>query len=140
MDLNLYTWLFILSAIGVSTVSYLIGQRLAAERPVCPIGDRCHEVLESKYNRLFFGLHNDVLGFLFFVATASIMAAIVILENPAFTAFAFNAFQMMLGLATIMSLIFFYLQWQVIRAWCFWCLKSTGLVLLMDLIVVISKL
>ena len=42
---------------------------------------------------------------------------------------------LMLAGATAMSAIFTYLQWKVIKAWCFWCLMSAATVGIMDIII-----
>lgn len=138
IQLTAHALLFTIAAIGISETSYLIRKRIAAQKPVCPIGEGCETVLNSKYNRLFFGIHNDLAGMAFYVAFAALIAFIVIGAGPAETWLLF-ANLMLLG-ATAMSLIFTYLQWRVIRAWCFWCLMSAATVGLMDIIIVTSTL
>ena len=150
VNLTPHALLFTIAAIGISEASYLIRKRIAAERPVCPIGGGCEQVLNSKYNSLILGIHNDLLGMLFYVGAAIIAGLIVIYDgNPGvlsgllednpqpLLALALEA--MLLG-ATAMSAIFTYLQWKVIKAWCFWCLMSAATIAIMDIIVITSKL
>ena len=138
VNLTPHALLFTIAAIGISETAYLIRARAAAEHPVCPIGKGCITVLSSKYNRLFLRIHNDLLGMLFYLAFAAIAALLVIDigHNPLLLLLA-KAF---LSGATLMSLIFIYLQWKVIRAWCFWCVMSAATVGLMDLIFLTSVL
>ena len=76
-----YALLFTLSAIGISETVYLIRKRIASEKPICPIGDDCALVLESKYNKIFI-IPNDVLGLFFYIATSFISAFLVIGVEP----------------------------------------------------------
>ncbi|MCR4312154.1 MAG: hypothetical protein NUV56_02605, partial [Candidatus Uhrbacteria bacterium] len=129
-----FAFLFTLAAIGMAETSYLIKQRRSGEHAVCVIGKGCSDVLESKYNQ-FFGLYNDVLGFIFYCVMAGISASVVIglYSSALLSKLAFLA----LAGATLMTLRFIYLQWRVIRVWCFWCLMSALVIGLMDLIVIL---
>jgi uncharacterized membrane protein len=123
--------LFTLAAIGIAETAYLIRKRKENEKPVCPIGGGCATVLESKYN-VTLGIHNDELGLAFYVAMAGVTALLVIGTGP-LAAWNLLAAGMIVG-ALLMSARFVYLQWQVIRAWCFWCLMSTATIVGMALI------
>lgn len=126
-----FALLFTLAAIGISETVYLIQTRKAAERPVCIIGNDCTVVLTSKYNRLFF-IHNDVVGLLFYLA-ASVLTALLVLDvlNAATIV---TAFTFLLFMASATSLLLVYIQWRVVKAWCFWCLMSAGMIWLMTFI------
>ncbi|MEK7081962.1 MAG: vitamin K epoxide reductase family protein [Patescibacteria group bacterium] len=50
--------LFTLSAVGISETVYLIRKRLAAEKPICPIGENCALVLTSRWSKIFIILAN----------------------------------------------------------------------------------
>jgi len=131
-----YALLFALSAIGISETVYLVRKRIAAEKPVCPIGEDCTLVLTSKYNKLFI-IPNDVLGLLFYIAASFIASFLVIgIEPLAFWNF---VFRISVAAAALISLFFTYLQWRVIRAWCFWCLMSAFTIWLMEGIILISS-
>lgn len=138
INLTPHALLFTIAAIGVSETAYLIRKRISAEQPVCPLGEGCATVLNSKYNRLFFGFHNEIGGLLFYMAFAAIAALLVIGIGQAETLLL--TVQVMLAGATFFSLVLVYLQWKVIRAWCFWCMMSAATVGAMDLIVIVSKL
>ena len=135
VNLTPHALLFTIAAIGISEASYLIRKRIAAESPVCPIDGGCEIVLKSKYNKIF-GIHNDLLGLLFYIVTAMITGLVVIYENyPDLQSILVLILKFMLMGATAMSAIFFYLQWKVIKAWCFWCLMSALTIVIMDIIV-----
>ncbi len=130
-----FALIFTLSAIGISETVYLIRKRIASERPVCPIGGGCTLVLGSKYNKIFV-VSNDILGLLFYIAASFITAFLVIGVPP----LAFWSFIIKLSVAfgALLSLFFTYLQWRVIKAWCFWCLMSAFTIWLMGSIILVS--
>lgn len=129
--------LFTLAAIGIAEAVYLIRKRIAQERPVCVIGQKCHQVLESKYNNIF-GIPNEFFGLLFYVIISFIIAFLVIGIEP-LTWWERLAKILILG-GVLMSLYFTYLQWQVIKVWCFWCVLSALTVLVMGIIVLTTEL
>jgi uncharacterized membrane protein len=131
-----FALLFTLSAIGISETTYLIRKRIASEKPVCPLGENCTLVLESKYNKIFF-VHNDVLGFLFYIAASFITAFLVIGVEP--LAFWNFILKLSVGFGALFSVFLTYLQWRVIRAWCFWCLMSAFTIWLMAIIILMSS-
>jgi uncharacterized membrane protein len=129
------TLLFTMAAIGLAEVTYLIRTRRMGEKAVCPIGGGCHEVLESKWNRLF-SVRNDVLGWIFYLVVG-IISAFLILEIQPLDAWLW-LLRAMVALAVIMSIFFTYLQAVVIKQWCFWCLMSALTVAVMFLIIVVE--
>lgn len=132
-----FALLFTLSAIGVSETVYLIRKRIASEKPICPIGGGCTLVLTSKYNKIFI-IPNDILGLLFYIIASFIAAFLVIGVEPlAFWGF---IFKLSVAFGALLSMFFTYLQWRVIRAWCFWCLMSAFTIWLMGIIIVVSGL
>lgn len=135
-DMTAFSLLFTLSAIGIAISTYLIRTRYAHEHAVCPIGGGCTVVLESKYDRIF-GFHNDLVGLAFYVIMGFIAAFLVIEIEPMYLWSILSA--MAVTGAAIMSLFLIYLQWRVIKAWCFWCLMSAATVGGMELILLAKK-
>jgi uncharacterized membrane protein len=131
-----FALLFTLAAIGISETVYLIRKRMLSEKPVCPIGEGCVTVLESKYSRIFV-IPNDVLGLLFYIAASFLSAFLVIGFGPLALWSFIIKFSITLG--SLLSLFFTYLQWRVIRAWCFWCLMSAFTIWLMGIIILVSS-
>lgn len=130
-----FALLFTLAAIGISETAYLIRKRIAAERPICPIGEGCVTVLTSTYSKMFI-VPNDVIGLLCYVALSFLTAFLVIGIPP--MAIWTNALIILVGAASAVSLFLTYLQWRVIRAWCFWCLMSAFTIWLMGIIILLS--
>lgn len=137
MDTTPHALIFTLAAIGISEVVYLIKKRIAAQRPVCPLGGDCVTVLTSKYNKFFF-IPNDILGLLFYITITLLAAFIVIGIGPVELFYA--AIRLFVAMASIMSLYLTFLQWRIIKAWCFWCLMSAFTVWLMALVLLTAKL
>ena len=131
-----FALLFTLAAIGVSETIYLIRTRIATEKPICPLGGGCATVLSSKYNKIFI-IPNDVLGLLTYVIIAFI-AAFLVIEVPPMSLWSI-IIKILVSIASLVSFIFTYLQWRVIRAWCFWCLMSAFTIWLMGIIIVASS-
>jgi uncharacterized membrane protein len=137
-NLTPHALLFTLAAIGISESAYLIRKRRAAETPVCPIGKGCETVLNSKYNRLFLGIHNDLAGMAMYLVLSVLTALLVIMDQSPL--WAPLGVAILLAGATLTSVLLVYLQWRVIRVWCFWCLMSAATIGLMDLIVLTAQL
>src|SRR3989344_7572753 len=129
--------LFTLSALGISETVYLIKKRLLSQEPVCPVGDNCLAVLGSKYNKTLF-IPNDALGLLFYVASA-IITAFLVIEIPPLT-FWNTAMQIFIIAGSLLSVYFTYLQFRIIKAWCFWCLMSACTIWLMAVIIIVRKI
>lgn len=127
--------IFTLASIGISETVYLVRKRIASEKPICPIGGDCGVVLSSKYNKIFL-VPNDLLGLLSYMAISLLAAFLVIGIAPAGL---WNALiKILIAIATIASIFFTYLQWKIIRAWCFWCLMSAFTIWLMGIIILLS--
>ncbi|OGI66439.1 hypothetical protein A3H53_01775 [Candidatus Nomurabacteria bacterium RIFCSPLOWO2_02_FULL_40_10] len=131
----LFILLFILSIIGIGETVYLIRKRIASEKPICPIGGDCAIVLDSKYNKIFF-IHNDILGLLTFIIILFMAAFLIIEIEP--TSLWSLILKILVALAAVMSVFFTYLQWHVVRNWCFWCLMSACTTWIMGIIVLLN--
>lgn len=129
--------LFTIAAIGISETVYLVKTRMRSEKPACPIGEQCATVLASRYSRLFF-LPNDVWGFLFYIVSALMAAFLMIGLEPMIFWYAILKIAIIVG--SLFSIFLTYLQWRVIKAWCFWCVMSACTVWLMGGIIIISNL
>lgn len=130
-----FALLFTLSAIGIAETVYLIRSRIASEKPVCVLGQSCSLVLESKYKRLLI-IDNDILGLLFYIVCAVISAFLVIGITPTHTWEI--VLRILAEIGSLLSVLFTYLQWRVIKAWCFWCLMSAFTIWFIRLIILIG--
>lgn len=136
--------LFTLSAIGISETIYLIRKRKAEEVPVCFIGSGCHDVLESKYNKIL-GIHNDILGLVFYIFVCTMSALILAGQDGSQILFGYFPVELLklidvivIILGAAMSVYFTFLQGVIIKKWCFWCLMSATTVFTMTVIVILS--
>lgn len=129
--------LFTLACIGISETVYLIKKKKAQEKPFCVLGETCQIVLQSKYNKTF-GVPNEILGVLFYVTVSVITAFLVIEVEP--LNFWELAAKGLIYAGAVMSLYFVFLQWKVLKAWCFWCMMSALTIFGMTLIVLNSSL
>jgi uncharacterized membrane protein len=136
MMMAMYAAVFALAIMGVNDTTYLIRKRLAAAIAVCPIGEDCDKVLTSKQKNILV-LPLDIWGLLFYSAVAFSCALAAIGVGPA--AFWDSLVGSIVGLGAVLSLFFTYLQWRVIKVWCFWCLTSAFTVWTLGAIIVLSK-
>lgn len=132
-----FALIFTLSAIGISETAYLIRARINSQKPVCPIGEGCVEVLTSKYSKIFL-IPNDVLGLFAYIAISFLAASLVIGFQSAHELY--FVLQVLVIAASVISIFFTYLQWRVVRVWCFWCLMSGVTIWLMAIIIIFNKL
>lgn len=132
-----YAFLFTVAAVGIIETIYLIKTRMRSEKPACPIGEQCAVVLASRFSKIFL-FPNDVWGLLFYIVSALMVAFLMIGFEPA------ALWHMVLKIAivtgSLFSIFLTYLQWRVIKAWCFWCVMSAFTVWLMGGIILISNL
>lgn len=133
----MHALLFTLACIGISETVYLIRKRIEDSKPACFIGGSCTLVLYSKWNKTL-GIHNDVLG-LFFYAVLSVITGLSVVEVEPVTLWQ-NIAYVGVSIGALMSLYFIFLQWKVIKVWCFWCLMSAMTIGFMALIVLTSNL
>lgn len=122
--MSVHLIIIILALIGVLEALYLNYERRRHRAPVCVIGNECSVVWESPYSRTL-GVSNEVLGIIYY-------ATLLVVEWTIFSGD--TSFQMMIGEylilagSAIMSLYFLYIQWRLIKAWCFWCTLSAVIV------------
>ncbi len=119
--MDVFVILSVLAVIGIGETLYLIRTRHKAEQPICLVGHDCTKVLTSKYNRIF-GIHNDVAGFLFYIAALAL--SIGLMMNVGDTQLLLWSLRMLVAGAALLSLALIYVQWKLIKAWCTWCLLS----------------
>jgi uncharacterized membrane protein len=139
--MNIYIVIFILGLVGVGETIYLSKSKIKSQKLVCPIeGGDCGKVLESKYNRTL-GIPNEFLG-LFFYIFVSLVSAVLVFGNVSAEAVKWIKLivKASIFISALFSLFLTYLQWRVIKSWCFWCLMSAFTVLLMLISVIIGMI
>ena len=122
MDLHLI--IFILSLVGVAEALYLNYECRRHRAPVCLIGNQCHVVWDSPYSKTF-GVSNEILGIIYYVTLA--VVELVIFSGDTSSQMVIGEYIILFG-GALMSCYFFYVQWRLIKAWCFWCTLSAIIV------------
>jgi uncharacterized membrane protein len=112
-------WIFIiLCLIGIADASYLIYKHYKKKPLTCPVNDDCTVVTESKWSSIF-GIRTEVLGLLYYVG---MLAAVIVLTNY-LSEFVF-LIQIGTGLGLLFSLFLTYIQFFKLKHFCFYCLSS----------------
>ncbi|MBI2624852.1 MAG: hypothetical protein HYW70_00735 [Candidatus Nealsonbacteria bacterium] len=128
--------LFTLAAIGISESVYLIRTRMAGQRPVCVIGKDCHKVLESEYRKIF-GIDNDTLALIFYIIVSLTTAILVLEAGP--VVFIQRLAKILILTGAGFSVLTIFVQWRLIKAWCFWCLMASATVFLMAITILMMS-
>lgn len=124
------TIFIVLSVLGIVDAGYLVYKHMRKQPLVCPIGDNCSAVTESTWSHIF-GVRTEILG-LFYYATLFCAIALVLFDSslkgaivlflPWFT-----------GVGVAFSIFLVSLQKFVIKKYCFYCLLSALISLLLFL-------
>ncbi|HAS84955.1 MAG TPA: hypothetical protein DCS23_02715 [Candidatus Yonathbacteria bacterium] len=125
MDINLI--LFILSLVGVAESLYLNYECRRHRTPVCLIGNQCDIVWNSPYSKTF-GVSNEILGLIYYLTLA--VVEWTIFSGGISELMIIGEYVILFG-GALMSCYFFYIQWRLIKAWCFWCTLSAVIVWVM---------
>ncbi len=116
--------LLALAVLGMADSGYLVWKhQIKKQALVCPLNSDCNAVTDSKWGRIL-GVRNDILGFFYYIAIFVLGIFIfsgyeysLYLLTAAFLAFAFSAFLL-------------YIQKYVIKSYCFYCIMSAVINLL----------
>ncbi len=110
------TILQIAALFGLFNSLYLISHRIVGKRIYCPTGEKCNEVLESKYSRIF-KIKNDILGLVFYTLVF-ILGFYVSLRYIKIIIFSLSL------IALIFSSILIYIQAKKLKNYCSYCIIS----------------
>jgi uncharacterized membrane protein len=123
--MNIDIIILILALVGLGETLYLNYERVNNKRPpVCIIGSDCKEVWASKYSKTF-GVSNEILGIVFY-STISVIETAILAGVGSKELYLGQIILILSG--TIMSIYFIFLQWKIIKKWCFWCTISAFIV------------
>ncbi len=131
MEVQFIATLIVLGVLGMVDTAYLIWKNSRKQPMVCPIGDDCNVVLESKWNKTFF-IRNDILGLLFYIGI--IIGAILLFfdsDGIVKTILIIGS-----GIAVLFSGFLVFVQAKILKNYCFYCLISSFITLLIFLNVV----
>ncbi|MBI2057354.1 hypothetical protein HYT91_03815, partial [Candidatus Pacearchaeota archaeon] len=119
--------LIVLAILGIFISGFLIKNRIKKKPVTCPIDGGCDEVLESKWNSIFF-IKNDLLG-LFYYILILFFALYLFFVSDKLVFF----IKIISAIALFFSLILVFIQAKIIKEYCFYCLISSGINLLIFL-------
>lgn len=127
--------LIVLSILGIIDSGYLIWKRVRNEKLACPINEHsCNVVTESKWSSTF-GVKNDISGFFYyiFILTASFL---IIYYN---FIYAKNILLLISGISLLFSGFLVYVQARILRQYCFYCLVSAliNLLIFLDIVALV---
>lgn len=128
MAVQFIATLIVLGILGAIDAAYLVWKNRKKQPLVCPIGDDCNVVLNSKWNKTFF-IRNDILGLLFYIGI--IVGAILLYFDMG------GIIETLLlvgsGVGVLFSGLLVFVQAKIIKNYCFYCLVSAFLTLLIFL-------
>ena len=116
-----------LSLGGIINTSYLLYQHYKKKPLVCPLDHDCSVVTESKWSKVFF-IRNEILGLSFYATLFISLILSIILPSFSSKIYLFLFILSVIGVA--FSIFLVYLQIYKIRDYCFYCLISAFLTLL----------
>jgi len=120
--------LLALSLLGSVNAGYLIYKHYHKKPLVCPINHNCSVVTESKWSHIFF-VKNEILGFLFFVGFF-LLGLISVYATLYQQAFLFFLFVIGSAIGVLFSLFLIGIQIFAIKDYCFYCIISAIITLL----------
>lgn len=118
-----------LAITGIAVAGYLVWKhyRNTTKPLVCPLDHDCSKVTESKWSTVFF-VRNEVLGLLFYVSMLA--AGAVVFLMPQFS-LVFSLIKLATGAGLLFSLFLLWVQVYKIKDYCFYCLLSALITLLL---------
>ncbi|MEK6915467.1 MAG: vitamin K epoxide reductase family protein [Nanoarchaeota archaeon] len=120
-----------LSILGLAITIYITIAHILKKKIICPIdGKSCNKVLDSKYSRTL-GIKNEIIGFSYYLL---IIAGLFIFQSESINLI----LKMISPIAMIYSIILFGIQIRIIKSYCFWCI-STAIINILLFISIINS-
>ncbi|QQG40599.1 MAG: vitamin K epoxide reductase family protein [Candidatus Levyibacteriota bacterium] len=120
MSKNVNRLIFVLSILGLIISAFLAYEYLQPASVVCPItGSGCETVRNSQYSSIL-GISIPHLGILYYLITA--ISSIYLIHNYHKM---LDKFRFLINiLALVFGIYLTYLEAFIIKAYCFWCVSS----------------
>ena len=135
MRVEFITTLIVLSLLGLIDSGYLALNRRKKEKLACPIGHECNEVLESKWGEIFY-VRNEKLGIIYYLAVLTF--GVYLIFNGKTNAINILFYISLIGI--LFSAFLVFVQAKIIRNYCFYCLISAIISLLIFVNVLLLKM
>jgi len=120
----------VLTILGIADAGYLVWQHAWHNPLVCPLDHDCSVVTESKWAKVF-GIRNEVFGFTFYLFALAGIISVIFLPSLAPLVKTFLVFGTLAGLT--FSVFLTYISFFKIKDYCFYCLISFGINILLFL-------
>jgi|SRR3989338_2848802 len=119
---------FVLCIMGLANASYLMWKHYQKKPLVCPLNHKCGVVTESRWSHIF-GVRNEIIGVVFFGSL--ILGLMGVLLLPTYAGVLVLLIRISCGLSLVFSSFLVFVQFKIIKDYCFYCLISTLIVLLL---------
>lgn len=129
-EIHFIVTFLVLAVIGVLISGYLMMKHRQAKPLVCPLDHDCSTVTESRWSRLLY-LRNETLGLLFYL---SLIIGIGI--SVVYSLLAVKVYFLLFCACVLVFLVssfLVYVQAKIIKDYCFYCLISAVINLLLFL-------
>jgi uncharacterized membrane protein len=114
--------------LGAANAAYLYWQhyqfRKNNRQMVCPVGGKCEEVVDSKYGKTM-GISNDLLGIIYYIGLTLILS--VHFYVPGWSLAMANLAILAISFSFLFTLYLLFIQVFILKKWCFWCLISAAI-------------
>ena len=130
---SVYLIIILLSLLELANAGYLEYSHRKDKRLMCPLGEDCNTVANSKWSELF-GIRNSTLGILYYAAL--IIAMLVALAAPAFSAQILFFSKIAAAVALLISIFLTFIQIFVIKNYCSYCIMSAVINLLIFIVLI----
>jgi len=118
MEIIFVASLIVLAILGIFDSGYLIKKRVKKQPLTCPINGGCEKVVESKWNAIFF-IKNDFLGLFYYILILFLVLYLFFVsEKLLFIT------KIISGASLLFSLFLVFIQAKIIKEYCFYCLIS----------------
>lgn len=106
---------------GILNAGYLVYQHWRRKPLICPLDHDCSTVTENRWAAIF-GVRNEVLGFLFYIANFAVILLSLVL--PHLLSQLYFLLLVMNAGGLLFSLFLVWVQVFAIKDYCFYCLIS----------------
>lgn len=121
----IFSLVIFLSLLGVLLTIYIHYKKSTKQPMVCPLNGHCEEVVTSSFSK-FLGMPVELLGMVYYGATAVAYAVFMIIPASATVALTVAFFMICSG-AFLFSLYLIFVQIFYLKQHCTWCFGSAGI-------------
>ena len=126
--MTLLNILIVFVILGIIDSIYLIYKNRPNKTLTCPMNGKCHVVLQSKWNK-FLGVKNEIWGLLYYFGLLALIVGVM------YNFLAINILLGVISFGVLYSGFLTYIQIFKIKEYCFYCLVSAFINLLMFLVI-----